>query len=177
MEEIWKDVVGFEGLYQISSFGRVKSLERFYKCINGHKRFKKVCIMSPEYNTRYGKIIFIKERKIHSKMIHRLVAQAFIPNPENKPQVNHKDGNKRNNNVNNLEWMTPYENIHHALDNGLTPKCKGETHYQSIKVKCTNCGIIFNTMTEAAIHFKISRTHLRDFFLGKTKKNYSAIKM
>lgn len=96
--EIWKDVIGYEDCYQISNYGRVKSLYNYKR--NGTN------ILKPKIKNNYYQIGLRKNgtRKWYS--IHRLVAQAFIPNPNNLPQVNHKDENKLNNNINNLEWCT-----------------------------------------------------------------------
>lgn len=113
--EIWIDVLGYEGLYSVSNLGRVKSLSRQ---IRNHK---KVGIQISEekvfkINTnskKYSSITLVKNKKTNTHKIHRLVAIAFIPNPENKSQVNHIDGNKSNNHVNNLEWHTPSENQFH----------------------------------------------------------------
>ena len=96
MQEIWKDIKGYEGLYQVSNLGNVKSL----------KTNKNLYSSNAKGYRRVG--LFKGKRKGYS--IHRLVAQAFIPNPENKPCVNHKDCNRANNNVNNLEWCTHKEN-------------------------------------------------------------------
>ena len=100
MDEIWRDIEGYEGLYQISNKGRVKSLKW------GKERILKPGITG----SGYLKVLLCKNRMIKHIKIHRLVANAFIPNPENKPQVNHKDENKFNNSVNNLEWSTAKEN-------------------------------------------------------------------
>ena len=107
MDEIWLDIEGYEGLYQISNKGRVKSL------YNGSERILK------SYDNGHGYLIvaLTKESSLKFIMIHRLVAQAFIPNPENKPQVNHKDENKKNNCVDNLEWATAKENSNYGTRN------------------------------------------------------------
>ena len=104
MREIWKDVKGYEGLYQVSNLGRVKRL-RF---INRHLDFKQEKILKPykDGGDYYFVIGLHKNGKKKYKAIHRLVAEAFIPNPNNYPIVNHKDENKENNYVDNLEWCT-----------------------------------------------------------------------
>ena len=107
MDEIWHDIDGYEGLYQISNKGRVKSL----KC--GKERIRTPVIT----NDGYLNVILYKNTTAQHRLIHRLVAEVFIPNPENKPQVNHKDENKLNNCVNNLEWATAKENINHGTRN------------------------------------------------------------
>ena len=100
MDEIWCDIDGYEGLYQISNKGRVKSL---YK---GSERILKLW----DNGRGYLRVYLTKENTSKYIRVHRLVARAFIPNPENKPQVNHKDENKLNNCVENLEWSTAKEN-------------------------------------------------------------------
>lgn len=110
MEEIWKDVEGYEGLYQVSNKGRVKS---WIKC-NAHPyvpRILKGRISNKGYYTYH-----LGDKTLK---VHRLVANAFVPNPENKPQVNHIDGNKKNNHATNLEWVTNTENAAHAFRTGL----------------------------------------------------------
>lgn len=113
MEEIWKDIPGYENKYQISNLGRVKSFE------NNKGKYREL-IRKPRINKQgYYYLGLWKHSKAKTFKIHRLVAQIFIPNPENKICVNHKDGNKLNNNVNNLEWVTYSENTIHAINTGL----------------------------------------------------------
>lgn len=111
MEEIWKDVVGFEGLYLVSNLGKVRSLVRGTKLID-----KSEGIMAKTKHKGYEYVNIWKDGKCKKGIVHRLVAQAFIPNPENKPCVNHKDFNRSNNSVENLEWVTYRENIRHRND-------------------------------------------------------------
>lgn len=106
MEEIWKDVENYNGIYQISSFGNLKTL-------------RTNTLIKQEMNKGYFEANLCKNGKVQHVRIHRLVAQAFIPNPLNKPHINHIDGNKSNNNINNLEWCTHKENMVHARKNGL----------------------------------------------------------
>lgn len=108
MEE-WKDIAGYDGLYQVSSFGNVKSLNW-----RGTKTEK---VMVPKHHNRgYLQIELAKDGKCKTFLIHRLVAQAFIDNPSNFPEVNHKDENKANNNLSNLEWCGRTENVHYSRD-------------------------------------------------------------
>lgn len=122
MEEIWKDIKGHEGVYQVSNFGRVRSLDM----VVNYFAFGKQCsrtgkgrILKPAISGQY---LAVALNRGNTQTIHRLVAEAFLPNPENKEQVNHKDGNKLNNTLYNLEWATRRENASHAVKTGLTAK-------------------------------------------------------
>ena len=120
----WKDINGFEGFYQISSDGDVRSLDRF----DGIRVVKGRNIKPNLKQNGYLQVGLRKEGKRKWFSIHRLVAIHFIENPENKPQVNHIDCNKQNNHVDNLEWVTSQENFAHAKDNNLINPPKGENH-------------------------------------------------
>lgn len=126
MEEIWKDVVGYEGLYQVSNFGRVKSYAHKVKCCGGY-RVQPEKILTNCFDGNYYHVTLFKNNKRHILLVHRLVAMAFIPNNESKRTVNHIDGNKLNNNVNNLEWATHSENNKHAFRIGLNHSNGGNT--------------------------------------------------
>lgn len=134
MQEIWKDIEGYEGLYQVSNLGNIKSLKR--KTWNGYIFVQKEdLILKPGLNAKkYLYVSLSKDNKTHTYRVHRLVAQTFIPNPENKPQVNHIDGNKSNNNVDNLEWCTNSENQIHAFKLGLKPSFIGSKNPNCKKI-------------------------------------------
>lgn len=129
-KEIWKDIEGYEGMYQVSNKGRVKSIKRTVK-VEGHPQYDHTTIpgkiLSPQTNTNgYYHVCLFKNNKRKYKRISRLVAEHFIPNPENKPEVNHINGIKTDNYADNLEWVTCRENINHAHKNGLTNPAKGK---------------------------------------------------
>lgn len=113
MEEIWKPIIGYENYYEVSNLGRVRRIKAAHgtqigRILNGmldSDGYLNVCLTANKNQKWF--------------LVHRLVAQAFLPNPENKPTVNHIDGNKQNNSVSNLEWCTQKENIAHAWRTGL----------------------------------------------------------
>ena len=107
--EIWKTIAGTKGFIEVSNQGRARSLLR------GEPR-----VLKPQVDNKgYHRIRVTVEREKMNYKVHREIAKAFIPNPNNLPQVNHKDGNKNNNSVDNLEWITNRDNAHHAIENGL----------------------------------------------------------
>lgn len=123
MQEIWKDVTGYEGLYQVSNFGNVKSCDRVVLAgMNSNHTYQH--IKSKLLKTgggKYKQVILCKDGKIKAFTVHRLVAQAFIPNPNNLPCINHKDENPSNNRADNLEWCTyKYNNEY----NNRVDKCR-----------------------------------------------------
>lgn len=122
--ELWKDIGGFEGYYQVSTCGNVRSLTRF----DGIRERKGQPIAPVLKHNGYLQVGLRKHGKRKYVGVHRLVAEAFIPNPQNKPQVNHIDCDKQNNNVSNLEWATSRENLNHAHKHNLVKPRKGKTH-------------------------------------------------
>lgn len=116
MSTKWSSVIGYEGLYEVSNDGRVRTVRHM---TNGHEIPSRELAVSIYKSQRYARVRLYKKGKPKDHMVHRLVAEAFIPNPKNKPQVNHIDGNRTNNRADNLEWCTQAENNRHAIDNGL----------------------------------------------------------
>lgn len=119
MKEIWEDIEGYEGYYQISNLGNVKSLDRMVKNNHGFCLRKGKLIKSLINKQGYYFVNLKKNSQNEIKLIHRLIAETFINNDNNFPCVNHIDGNKLNNNVNNLEWCTYSHNIKEAFRLGL----------------------------------------------------------
>lgn len=109
MDEIWKDIEGYEGLYQVSNWGRVRSLHRKHSYCKSRDN-----ILSNNLSPNYYHVALCKDGKVIRRQVHRLVAENFIPNPNNYPQVNHIDENKTNNMVDNLEWVTARQNLIHS---------------------------------------------------------------
>ena len=138
--EVWKDIPGYEGKYQISNMGRVKSLPRNEKFC---KRPTEVILKTFICGSGYQEVILKDNGTRKPKLIHRMVAESFVPNPSGKEEVNHKDGDKDNNRYTNLEWVTPRENIRHSYD-VLSHKTNGK------RVECVETGETFDSLKEAA---------------------------
>lgn len=134
--EIWKDVVGWESYYAVSNLGRVKTKERTYTCSNGSVRFVHQKIKQTYFDEDgYERVCLYLNNTSKLMGVHRVVAEAFISNPDNLPQVNHKNGDKSNNRVDNLEWMTNTDNIRHSIQIGTrTPGCKPVVRQEDNKV-------------------------------------------
>lgn len=116
--EIWKDIKGYEGLYQASSIGNVKSIGRYVNAKNNSKKYMKSIILKGVANDRgYYMVVLSKEGKKRKVFVHRLIAETFIENPKNYTQVNHKDEDKTNNNINNLEWCSCKYNCNYGTRN------------------------------------------------------------
>lgn len=152
IKEIWKDCKGYEGLYQVSNQGRVWS-------VKGQRYF------TGSVNNRgyYATTLTAKNGKRKTEMIHRLVALAFLDNPNNYPQVNHKDENKLNNCVDNLEWCDAKYNINYGTRNDRMAKT------QSRKVRCVETGIIYDSIKEAEEQLGLSHGKITMVCQGKRK--------
>lgn len=193
-DEIWKDCKHYEGLYQVSNYGRVKGLKRTIICKNGvEKPIEEKYITQHDNGNGYLFVNLYKHNKSKREYVHRLVAMAFIPNPENKPTVNHKDEDKQNNHVDNLEWMTYKENNNYGTHNErgketrdkngtnekqrqrwitnnpakTNPKTRGKNAYAK-KVFCN--GLVFECIKDCAEHFKINYGTMRGYLSNKKRK-------
>lgn len=126
--EIWKDIIGYEKSYSISSLGRILAKEKRVLGSHGvYKLHKEKFLKLSIHTGGYNQLWLWRNKKIQGFSFHRIFATHFIPNPENKPFINHKDGNKLNNSISNLEWCTSSDNLIHAYSTGLK-SAKGEKH-------------------------------------------------
>ena len=145
MQETWKAVVGWEGLYEVSDQGRVKSLERITLQKTGREYHKREKLLRPASGSNTGGYSYVylyeRSRGGESCAVHRLVATAFIPNPDNKPEVNHKDSVRYNNQVDNLEWVTGSENQMHSVRQGRKSQAR--------RVRCIQTGEIYDSMADS----------------------------
>ena len=155
--EIWKDIEGYNGDYQVSNLGRVKSLKKQI----GRKETERIMTPSTTYQG-YSRVVLIRDKKPKIYSVHRLVAEAFIPKIEGKPIVDHLDGNRRNNKVENLRWCTFSENSQNSM------KLKGSKRYNSVSVK-DNFGNVFDSYRQAGRFWGISPNTVKNDCKKKTK--------
>lgn len=166
MKEIWKDVVGYEGIYEVSNIGRVRTHENktTESALHGIRRWKQRILKQKCHNNRDFRVCLWKEKKSKDYLVHRLVAEAFIPNPDNKRTVNHIDGNPQNNCIENLEWASYGENNNHAFDNNLIQTSKGVV----LEKQATKELLKFRSLTKASEY--LGKNH---GYLSRTLKNSS----
>lgn len=152
MKEIWVYIKNYDVLYQVSNFGYVKRRNKTLK---------------PSNRNGYKSVVLCKNGKTKTFQVHRLVAQAFIPNPHNLPQVNHKDGNKLNNCVENLEWITASNNRKHAIGLGLINfRTLEKPIYQIKNGEIVN---IFNSISDASRKYNLDPSSICKVLHGKMK--------
>ena len=154
--ETWKDIPGTNGEYKISNYGKVMTT-------------KTGRILTPSIDARgYERVSLFKMDRTRRYKVHRLVAITFIPNPDGKKQVNHKDGNKRNNNVDNLEWVTNEENMHHSRENGLHDGHKRFCENRKKRIVATNIESGEETVFDSILAAKraIGTCHIQEVLRG-----------
>ena len=161
MIEIFKDIEGYENLYQISNLGSVKALGN-----GGSNASKDKILKSAKNNKGYLIVNLCKEGKRKNNQIHRLVAQAFIPNPNNLLQVNHKDENKQNNNISNLEWCTPKYNSNYGTRNQRVAE------KTSKQVLCVETGVVYPSASEVQRQLGFYQQNISNACTGKYKQAY-----
>lgn len=168
MKEEWRKIKDFPN-YSVSNTGKVR---------NDKRNKVKVPVKT---NTGYAKTDLYKDGKRTCRRTHRLVGEAFIPNPENKPEINHKDGNKLNNNADNLEWVTRSENEKHAFDTGLARITENHHHGRPkgfknpnaglprTKVRIVETGKVYSSVKECARDINGDDRHIHDCLHGRQR--------
>ena len=159
----WKDVVGFEGLYKVSTDGVVLGCKREYYCgVSGKTKriLKERVIVGGTNKLGYRRVVLYSDKNTKRIFVHRLVAEAFIPNPDKKPEIDHINTNRSDNRVVNLRWVTHFENQNNPITKQKQKNAqlgeknfwfgkKGALHYRSKKVLCKETGIIYDGVSEA----------------------------
>lgn len=170
MKEVWKPIEGTDGRYEVSNTGKVRSLN--------YKNSRKVKNLKPAPDPKgYMKTMLCIGGVYKTVKLHRLVAEAFIPNPFSLPQVNHKDGKKDNNSVENLEWTSNYDNAHHALKHGLfenSIKAAREANEKRkkpvIAIDMDGNQTSYTSINEAGNLLKVNRRHIQEVLKGHKKR-------
>jgi len=175
-DEVWVDIKGYEGVYMVSTRGRIKSLDRIVMS-RGRAMPRKGRILRPNiYKNGYLWVLLTKDKNPLQFFVHRIVATHLIDNPNNLPFVNHIDWDKTNNDTLNLEWCTPKQNVHHALNNGLLECMQGENYHsaaltnkQAIEIRDGyNKG---DNIYSIAAKYDVHSTTIRRVIQRKTFKN------
>lgn len=176
-DEIWKDIKGYEGLYQVSNLGRIKSLERYVNTNKNYELFIRERILKQTSNNGYMRVELNKDGKGISYLVHRLVAEAFLNDYNKCLQVNHKNGIKNDNNIGNLEMVTAKENqIHSYHILNTKPSMQGHfgsSHVRSIKInqfdKKGNFIKIWNSIIEASKELNINSSCISNACANRRK--------
>lgn len=174
-EEIWKNIPEYDG-YQASNLGRIKALRKvriFGKYADNKRTYPEVIMKQRITNNGYCMVSFCIDGKNKYLTVHRLVGKTFIPNPENKATINHKNGIKTDNRVENLEWNTCSENLKHAYRIGLSYSLFSVINPSSRKVIDTKTNIVYPTIANAAMENNISIHSLYRQLSGRFQNNTS----
>lgn len=172
MKEIWKDIKNYEGLYQISNFGNVKSLARSIDCGKFIRNVKEKLLKQSKNSSGYLHVTFSKNNKLKTFTVHKLIMNTFIG--DSNLTINHKDCNKENNNINNLEYITNEDNLKHAHKNKLINYRKGINHHCT-RISLTNLNKIYKMAMEGIPHKIIAEKFniaISTVSTIKTKKSY-----
>lgn len=184
MIEIWRDVPGFETLYKVSNFGRIRSCDRVYEQNRPYRNQRKIIgkILKLQIKRGYPSVILIKNNIKYTRLVHRIVALAFIPNPSKKPQIDHINTIRTDNRVENLRWCTASENSNNPLTRknksmALTGRTglRGAEHPESKEVICLNTGNHYPNSMEAGRELNISGPGIRRVCRGE-RKTYKGMK-
>ena len=175
MDIIWKPVVGYEGWYEVSSKGDVRSVDHVVRYIKHYRNmdveathhFKSKLLTQSLKGTGYRSVILSKNGVTATKLVHRLVAEAFIPNPDNKSQVNHIDGIRFHNDVDNLEWVTGSENQRKSIESGTHTSCRGVD--TRVPVRCITTGVIFKSMSAAELFYNLPSGKISECIHSNTR--------
>lgn len=173
--EIWKDIKGYEGLYQVSNTGKIKSLERLRRNHSKTQLVEEKIKNARKDPQGYLMLDLYKDNKPKTIRVHRLVAETFISNPDEKDTVNHIDGNKENNDISNLEWSTFEEQNNHFYKNNLKSQesidksIKAMNKASSKKTKCLNDGVVYDSASEASRAVGVSASLIMRVCRGERK--------
>lgn len=165
----WKSINSYEQSYEINDEGKIRSITRLTLTIKGTYKLVKGRILIPKlHNNGYLFITLSKNGQTKNYYIHRLVAEAFIPNPEFKPIVNHINGIKSDNTLENLEWVTISENVNHAYAIGLSTNI-GSTHKNAKTITDSCSGKQYHSIKEASEQLSINYSSLRNMLCGANR--------
>ena len=169
----WRWIAGYRGIYKASGRGRIKSVDRRLSLRDGRSRWVKGKVLKPSpHSSGYLVLSLCKDGVETSVLAHRIIAEVFLPNPDNKPEVNHKDGNKHNNAVANLEWVTHLENEEHAKTAGL--KASGSRCWKCTLHESEIKGVLRRIAAgerqcDIADDLQVSRVVINNIWKGKRK--------
>ncbi|AGO47319.1 HNH homing endonuclease [Cellulophaga phage phi19:1] len=170
--EKWHTIIGYLD-YEVTKCGRIRSIDRLIESGGKYKYIKGVEIKRKPTKLGYTRVKFSSKGKEKNIFLHRIIALNFIPNPENKRCVNHINGIKTDNRVENLEWCTHSENSIHAIKNKLTIYPRGEEHHHSRLILNLETGIFYNGAKQASIHSQYSYGHFKNILNGRDT-NYTS---